>query len=204
MRDWGQPPERASLRKIASWKWDLWYCKKKEEIQLLYIYIYIYIYIYVKPLQFLDFLNILLLLFSHSVMSDSLWSHGLQHARLPCPSTSPGANSNSCPLSQWCHPAILTSVIHFSSCLQCFPPSASFPMCWLFASGDQSIGASASPSVLPINIQDWFPLWLTGWSCSPRDSQESSPTTVQKHQFFSTHPSLWSNSHIHTWVLEKP
>ena len=160
-------------------------------------------YIYIKPLQFLDFLNVLLLL-SHSVMSDSLWPHGLQHGRLPCPSASPGVYSNSCPLSQWCHPTILTSVIHFSSCLQCFPASASFPMCWLFASGDQNIAALASPSVLPINIQDWFPLGWAGSPCSPRDSQESSPTTVQKHQFFSTHPSLWSNPHINTWLLEKP
>ena len=101
-----------------------------------------------------------LLLFSHSVMPDSLWPHGLQHARLPCPSPSPGAWSNSCPLSQWYHPTISSSVIHFSSCLQSFPASRSFLMSQLFISGGQSIEASASASVLPMNIQDWFPLDL--------------------------------------------
>jgi len=105
---------------------------------------------------------ILLLLFSHSVVSDSLWPHGLQHARLPCPSPSPGACSNLCPLSWWCHTTILSSVIPFSSCLQSFPASGSFLMNWLFASGGQSIGTSASASVLPMNIQVWFPLGLTG------------------------------------------
>ena len=104
-----------------------------------------------------------LLLFTHSVMSNSLWPHGLQHARPPCPSPSPGACSNSCPLSQWCHPAISSSVIPFSSCLQSFPASGSFLTSWLFTSGGQSIGASASASVLPMNIQDWFPLGWTGW-----------------------------------------
>ena len=117
-------------------------------------------------------------LFSRSVVSDSLWPHGLQHTRLPCPSSlSPGACSNSCPLSRWCHPTILSSVISFSSCLQSFPASGSFPMSWLFASGGQSIGPTTSVSALPVNIQDWFPLGLTGLiSYSPRDSQESSPT----------------------------
>ena len=103
-----------------------------------------------------------MLLFSCSVVSDSLWSHGLQHTRLPCPSPSPGACSNSCPLSQWCHPTILSSVVPFSSCLKSFPASGSFLMNRLFPSGGQSIGASASASVLPMNIQDWFPLGLTG------------------------------------------
>ena len=107
----------------------------------------------------------------------SLWPHGLQHARLPCPSPIPGIHSNSCPLSRWCHPAISSSVIPFSSCLQSFPASGSFLMIWLFISGGQSIGASASASVFPMNIQDWFPLgWTDGSPCSPRDSQESSPT----------------------------
>ena len=96
-------------------------------------------------------------------MSDSLWPHGLQHARFPCPSPSPRVCSNSCPLSQWYHPTISSSVIPFSSCLQSFPASGSFPMSWLSASGGQSIGASASASVLPVNIQGWFPLGLTGW-----------------------------------------
>ena len=101
--------------------------------------------------------------FSRSVVSDSLWPHGLWHTRLPCPSPTPRACSNSSPLSQWCHPTISSSVIPFSSCLQSFPASGSFPMSQLFASGGQSIGASASASVLPMNIQDWFPLEWTGW-----------------------------------------
>ena len=103
-----------------------------------------------------------LLLFSHSVMSNSLWPHGLQHARLPCPSLPPGVCSNSCPLSQWRHPTISSSVTPFSSCLQFFPASRPFPMNQLFTSGSQSIGASASASVLPMNIQGWFPLGWTG------------------------------------------
>ena len=105
----------------------------------------------------------LALLFSHSVVSDSLWLHGLQHTMLPCPSPSPRACSSSCPLNQWCHPTISSSVISFSSCPQSFPASGFFPMRQLFASGGQSIGASASASVLPMNIQGWFPLGLTGW-----------------------------------------
>ena len=117
------------------------------------------------------------MLFSHSVISDSLWSHGLQHARLPCPSPSPGVCSNSCPLSRWCHPTISSSAIPFSSCLPSFPASGSFPMSRLFASDGRSTGGSASASVLPMNIQGWFPLdWLIWSPCSPRDSQESSPT----------------------------
>ena len=112
-----------------------------------------------------------------SVMSYSLQPHGLQHTRFPCPSPTPEAYSNSCPLSQWCHPTISSSVIPFSSCPQSFPASGSFPVSQLFTSGGQSIGVSASASVLPMNIWDWFPLGWTGWStCSPRDSQESSPT----------------------------
>ena len=139
-------------------------------------------------------------------MSNSLWLQELQHARPPCPSPALRACSNSCPLSQWCHPAILTSVIPFSSCLQSFPASGSFQMSQFFASGGQSIGASASASVLPMNIQDWFPLGLTGWISLQSKGLSSvfSNTTVQKHQFFSTQLSWWSNSHIHTWVLEKP
>ena len=100
--------------------------------------------------------------FSRSVMSNSLWPHGLQHTRLPCPLLSPGVCSNSCPLSQWCYPTISSSVASFSCCPQSFPASGSFPMSWLFVSSGQSIGASASASVLPVNIQDWFPLELTG------------------------------------------
>ena len=117
----------------------------------------------------------MLLLFSCSVVSDSLQPHGLQHSRHPCPSPSPRVCSNSCPLSQLCHPTISSSVVPFSSCLQSFTASGSFPMSQLLESGDQSIGASASASVLPMNIQDWFPLRLVWSPCSPRDSQESSP-----------------------------
>ena len=103
-----------------------------------------------------------------------LWLHGLQDTRPPCPS--PGAYSNSCPLSRWCHPTISSSVVPFSPSFQSFPASGSFPMSQFFASNGQSIGVSASASVLPMNIQDWFPLGLVGSLCSPRDSQESSPT----------------------------
>ena len=148
-----------------------------------------------------------MLVCSHSVVSDSLWPHGLQHARLPCPSSSPGACSNSCLLSWWCHPTILSSVIPFSSCLQSFPVSGSFLKSWLFASGGQSTGASASALVLPVNIQDWFSLGWTGWISLQSEglSRVFFSTTVQKHQFFggAQHP-LWSSSHIHTWLLEKP
>ena len=144
--------------------------------------------------------------FSPSVMSDSLRPHGLQHARPPCPSPTPRAFSNSCPSSRWCHPTISFFVVPFSSSFQSFPASGSFQMRQLFTSGGQSIGASASTSVLPMNIQDWFPLWLTDWISlqSKGLSRVFSNTTVQKHPFFSAQLSLWSNSHIHTWPLEKP
>ena len=137
-------------------------------------------------------------------MSDSLQPHGLQHARPPCPSPTPGVYSNSCPSSRWYHPTISSSVIPFSSHLQSLPASGSFPMSWFFASGGQSIRASASASVLPVNIQRWFPLGWTGWISlqSKGLSRVFSNTTVQKHQFFGTQLSLWSNSHIHTWLLE--
>ena len=144
--------------------------------------------------------------FSHSVVSNSLPPHGLQHARPPCPSATPAVYSNSCPLSQSCHPTISSSVIPFSSCLQSFPASGSFQMSQFFTSGGQSIGVSASTSVLPMNIQDWSPLGWTGWiSLQFKElSRVFSNTTVQKHQFFGAQLSLWSNSHIHTWLLEKP
>ena len=143
--------------------------------------------------------------FSRSVGSDSLWPHGLQHTRLPCPPPTPGAYSNSCPLSQWCHPTILSSVGPFSSCRQSFPASGSFPMSQFFTLGGQSIVASAPASVLPMNIQDWFPLGWTGWISlqSKGLSGVFSNTTVQKCQFFGAQLSLWPNSHIHTWLLEK-
>ena len=143
---------------------------------------------------------------SFSGVSDSLWPHGLQHARPPCPSPALGVYSKSCPLSQWCHPTISSSVICFSFHLQSFPESGAFPVSQFFTSGGQSIGVSALASVLPRKIQDWFPLGLTGWISllAKGLSRVFSKTTVQKHQFFSTHLSLLSNSHIHTWPLEKP
>ena len=130
--------------------------------------------------------------FRCSVMSNSLWPHGLQHAGPPCPSPTPGVNSNSCPSSQWCQPTISSSVIPFSFCLQFFPASGSFPMSQFFASGGQSIGVSASAWVLPMNIQNWFPLGLTGWISllSKGFSRVFSNTTVQKHQFFGAQLSL--------------
>ena len=149
-------------------------------------------------------LKVCLVLFSCSFISDSLWPHGLQHARLPCPSLSPRAYSNSCPLSQWCLPTISSSVVPFS-CLQSFPASGSFPVSQIFALGGQSVGASATASVLPMNIQDWLPLRLTGCiSLQSKDSRVFSNTTVRKHQFFGAQTSLWFNSHIYTWLLEKP
>ena len=143
--------------------------------------------------------------FSHSVVSDSLQPHGLQHTSPPCPSLAPGVYLDSCPLSQWCHPTISFSVSTFSSCSQSFPASDSFPMSWFFASGGQSTGVSTSASVLSMNIQDWFPLGLTGLISllSKRLSRVFSSTTIWKHQFFGAQPSLWSNSHIHTWLLKK-
>ena len=135
---------------------------------------------------------LLLLLFSRSVVSDSLWHHGLQHTRCSCPSPSTGAFSNSCPSSRWCHPTILSSVIPFSSYLQSVPASGSFLMNQLFASGGQSIGVSASASVLAMNTQDWSALGWTGWISllSKGRSRVFSNTTIQKHQFFSAQLSL--------------
>ena len=134
--------------------------------------------------------------FSLSVVSDSLWTHGLQHARLPCPLPTPGACSNSRSLSWWCHPTMSSFVVPFSSCLQSFPASGSFPMIQFFASGAQSIGVSASVSLLPMNIQHWFPLGLTGLISlqSKGLSRVFSGTTIQKHQFFGAQLSLQSNS----------
>ena len=136
--------------------------------------------------------------FSCLVISDSLRSHGLQHARPPCPSPTPGVYSNSCLSSRWCHPTISSSVVPFSSCPQSFPASGSFQMSQLSTSGGQSIGVSAS--VLPVNIRGLFPISLQ----SKGLSRILSSTTVQKHQSFSAQLSLWSNSHIHIWLLEKP
>ena len=137
--------------------------------------------------------------FSRSVVSDSLRPDELQHARPPCPSPTPGVHSDSCPSSQWCHPAISSSVVPFFSCPQSLPASESFPMSQLFAWGGQSIGVSALASFLPKKSQGWSPLELTGWNSLQSKSlaRVFSNTTVQKHQFFGAQLSLWSNSHIH-------
>ena len=143
---------------------------------------------------------------SRSVMSNSLGPHESQHARPPCPSPSLGVHSDSRPSSQWCHPAISSSVIPFSSCPQSLPASGSFPMNQLFAWGGQSTGVSALASFLPKKSQGWSPSEWTGWISlqSKGLSRVFSNTTVQKHQFFSAQPSSQSNSHIHTWPQEKP
>ena len=137
--------------------------------------------------------------FSCSVMSDSWWPHELQHSRPPCPTPTPGACSNSCPLNQWCHSTISSSVIPFSCLLQSFPASEYFQMNQFFTSGGQSIGVSVSTSILPMNIQVWFPLTWTDWiSLQSKGLSRVFSTTVQKHQFFGAQLSLWSNSHIQT------
>ena len=145
--------------------------------------------------------------FTHSVMSNSLWPHGLQHARPPCPSPTPGVNPNSCPSSQWCHPTVSSSVVPFSSCLQSFPASESFQMSQLCASGDQSIGVSASTSALPMNIQDWSPLgwiwihsythkWLNKWMREISVSEEFQKTYVDtelsRRGRITPTPSMWA------------
>ena len=144
--------------------------------------------------------------FSCSVVSYSLQPHELQRARPPCPSATPGVHPNSCPLSQWCHPTISSSVVPFSSCPQYFPASRSFPVSQLFVSGGQIIGVSASTSILPMNTQDRSPLGWTGWISlqSKGLSRVFSNTTLQKHQVFNAQLSSQSNSHIHTWPQEKP
>ena len=144
--------------------------------------------------------------FSHSVVSHSLWPHESQHARPPCPSPTTGVHSDSRPSSQWHHPAISSSVVPFSSCSQSLPALASFPMSQLFTWGGQSTGISASASVPPKKSQGWSPSEWTGWISlqSKGLSRVFSNTTVQKHQFFGAQPSSPSNSHIHTWPLEKP
>ena len=139
-------------------------------------------------------------------MSDSLRPHESQHARSPCPSLSPRVHSDSRPSSQWCYPAISSSVVPFSSCPQSLPASQSFPMSQLFTWGGQSTGVSASASFLPKKSQGWSPSEWTGWISlqSKGLPRVFSNTTVQKHQFFCTQPSSQSNSHIHTWPQEKP
>ena len=154
----------------------------------------------VTPKWFVCWLPISSVQFSRSGVSDSLWPHELQHARPPCPSPTPRVHSDSRLSSQWCHPAILSSVVPFSSCPQSLPASGSFPMSQLFAWGGQSIGVSALASFLPMNTQDWSPLGWTGWISlqSKGLARVFSNTTVQKHQFFGTQPSSQSNFHIHT------
>ena len=143
--------------------------------------------------------------FSCSVVSDSLRPHESQHARPPCPSPTAGVYPNSCPSSWWCHPAISSSVVPFSSCPQSLPDSGSFPVSQLFSWVGQSIGVSATASVLQMNTQDWSPIGWTGWISlqSKGLSRVLSNTTVQKHHFFITQLSSQSNSQIHTWPLEK-
>ena len=159
-------------------------------------------------LSFLDFVITFFssVQFSRSDVSESLQPQESQHARPPCPSPTPGVHSNSCPLSRWCHPAISSSVIPFSSCPQSLPASESFPMNQPFTWGDQSTGVSALASFLPKNTQGWSPSVWTGWISlqSKGLSRVCSNTTVQKHQFFGAQPSSQFNSHIHTWPKEKP
>ena len=152
------------------------------------------------------FLNCNSVQFSLSVMSDSLRPHESQHARPPCPSPTPEVHSDSCPLSRWCHPAISSSVVPFSSCPQSLPASGSFPMSQLFTWGGRSTGVSALASFLPKKSQGWSPSEWTGWISLQFKglSRLFSNTTVQKHQFFGTQLSSQSNSHIHPWPLEKP
>ena len=150
--------------------------------------------------------TLLIIQFSHSVMSDSLWPHESQHARPPCPSPTPGVHPDSRPSSQWCHPAISSSGVPFSSCPQSFPASESFPMSQLFSWGGQSTGVSALASFLAKKSQGWSPSEWTGWISlqSKRLSRVFCNITVQKHQFFGVQPSSQSNSHIHRWPQEKP
>ena len=168
---------------------------------LHYIYIYVYIFTHTHTHTHTCCYCCLV-----AKSCPTLWPHGLQHVKLPCPSLSPGVCLNSCLLSRWCYLTISSSAAPFSFCLWSFPTSKSFPMSWLFPSGGQSTGASTSASVLPMNIQGWFPLGLNGLiSLQPnRLSRVFSSTTIWKHQFFSVQPSLWSNYHICTWPLEKP
>ena len=144
--------------------------------------------------------------FTRSVVSDTLRSHEPQHARPPCPSSTPRVHPNPSPLSRWCHPTISSSVVPFSTCAQPYPALGSFQMSQLIVSGGQSIGVSASISVHPVNTQDWTSLGWTSWISLQFKGLSSvfSNTTVQKHQFFCAQLSLQSNSHIHTWPLEKP
>ena len=162
--------------------------------------------LYMIHIQFSSVAQFSSVQFSCSVVSDSSRPNEPQHARHPCLSPTPRVHPNPCPLTWWCHPTISSSVVPFSSCPQSFPASGSFQMSQLFASGGQSIGVSPSTWVLPMNTQDWFPLGLTGWISLQFKglSRIFSDTTVQKNQLFGIQLSLQSNSHNHTWPLEKP
>ena len=162
-----------------------------------YVDVYVCVYIYIYNTDTCIFSSVK---FSWSVVSNSLQPHESQHAKPPCPPPTPRVHSNPSLLNRWCHPTISSTVVPFSSCPQSFPVSGSFQMSQFFASGGQSIGVSASTSVLPMNIQDWFPLGWTGWNSLQSNglSRVFSNTTVQKHQFFGTQLSSQSNSHIHT------
>ena len=162
------------------------------------------ILIYMSYISNILIVIIYMLLFNHSVVSDSLRPHKPQHTRPPCPSPTPGVHRNPCPLNQWCHPTISSSVIPFSSCHQSLPASGSLQISQLFISCGQRIGVSASTSVLPMNTQDWSLLGWTGWISSQSKglSRVFSNTTVQKHQFFGIQLSLESNSRIYTWPLK--
>ena len=180
-------PEQSKINEQRNKKEKKWYCGRKKECLRNKEKAEFILYLWkTKLLISLSFQ------FSHSVVSYSLRPRGLQHARLPGLSRTPGVHSNSCPLSWWCHPIISSSVVPISSRLQSFPASGSFSVSQLFASGGQSIGVSASALVLPMNIQDWFPLGWTGWISLQSNglSRVFSNSTVQKHQFFSAHLSL--------------
>ena len=176
---------------LNKWYKCKWQSCEQNKLMLFLFCFSIYCYL-LRPLWALSILRFSSVQFSCSVVSNSLWPHELQHARPPCPSPTPGVHSDSHPLSQWCHPAISSSVVPISSCPQSLPASESLPMSQLFAWGGQSIGVSASKSVLPMNTQDWSPLGWTG--CISLQSKGLSRvffnTTVQKHQFFGAQLSL--------------
>ena len=162
-----------------------------QHLFLLNIYIIVFLWVLFWALFSTYCTQSLSVQFSHSVVSNSLWPHELQHTRPPCPSPTPRVYSNSCPSSRWCHPTISSSVVPFSSCPQSFPVSVSFQMSQIVTSDDQSTGVSASTSVLPMNTQNWSTLGWTAWiSLQSKDSRVFSKTTVQKHQFFGAQLSL--------------
>ena len=180
--------------------WNLWEIDQKQTQNLSLRHFYNSC---INPIYFPAlFISVQFSSVAQSVVSDSLQPHGLQHARLPCPSPTPRVYSNSCPSSRWWHPTILSSVVPFFSCLQSFPASGSFQMSQFFTSGSQSFGDSASASVLPMNIQDWSPLGWTGWISlrSTGLSRVFSNTTVQKHPFFGAQPGKPNKSEIFKWI----